>query len=213
MNKKRKRQGSDEANFEKEKRKRQGSDKENIEKEKENNKVRTTGFNGSKRATLRAINTNNGFQMWPSGLPLALFWQAPTEAQEGPMLVLPLVCSFCAAWAPFSALLASFWTLQMLPFVPLRPLLGTYWHYFGRPQRKHKKDPCLCFRWWAHFVPLGLYFRLYICPPLPLGNGAHLISHPPPIGKRNAFDPPPTPTGKCNAFDFPSTSHWETECI
>ena len=97
-----------------------------------------------------------------SGLPLALFWQAPTEAQEGPMLVLPLVCSFCAAWVPFSALLASFWTLQMLPFVPLGHLLGTYWHYFGRPQRKHKKDPCLCFRWWAHFVPLGLHSRLYI---------------------------------------------------
>ena len=55
--------------------------------------------------------------------------------------------------------------------------------------------------------------RYKYCPPLPLGNEAHLISHPPPIGKRNAFDPPPTPTGKCNAFDFPSTSHWETECI
>ena len=82
MKKKKKTTRFGQREFEKEKRKRQGSDKENIEKEKENDKVRTTGFNGSKRATLRAINTNNGFQMWPSGLPLALFWQAPTEAQE-----------------------------------------------------------------------------------------------------------------------------------
>ena len=105
MKKKKKTTRFGQREFEKEKRKRQGSDKENIEKEKENDKVRTTGFNGSKRATLRAIKRNNGFQMWPKA--------------------------------------------------------GSHWHYFGRPQRKHKKDPCLCFRWCAHFVPLGLHFRPY----------------------------------------------------